>query len=95
MEELRFKIKAENNLSDDSAEEFEETEMKSLQNILKDPKLLGKTSNIEGVVKSSSGEKKRVLLTHQNMLFNDKECQILTIRDTSASHNLKKANEQN
>jgi signal transduction histidine kinase len=29
------------------------------------------------------------------MLFNDKECQILTLRDTSADENLKHAKKQN
>ena len=63
--------------------------------MLSRPALLGDGQEMVVQMKSLSNEKRNVILIHQKMLFDDKECQILTIRDTSANFKLKKATEKN
>ena len=46
-------------------------------------------------MRSMEDEERRVNLTHEQMVFNEKECQILTIRDVSAQHNLMEVKREN
>ena len=64
--------------------------MKSLGEVLREPLLLGESLDMIVHMKTISNESKWVHLTHSNMTFDDKECQILTIRDITAQNIVKK-----
>ena len=85
-------------LSDNSSSDGigQEIKISSLEELLLNPDLLGELKEcVLKIKKISTGERCVVQLSHSQMLFNDMDCQILTIRDISAQQNLEIAEEKN
>jgi len=75
-----------NNLEDGT--DAQVNDYSPLVDVLKQPKLLGEDSKII-TVKSLSDKILKVHMNHQNILFKNRDCQMLTIRDISGQINEK------
>jgi len=80
----------ENDSEMEKEKEVDRSYLKTLDEVLKKPDLLGEEQEMTVQMMSISKRSKQVHLIHQKMRFNDKECWILTIRDTTALKSLEK-----
>jgi hypothetical protein len=98
MKEKIFKFIKNDNETDSEVEEISSSNYRSLTDVLTKPqKILGSSEDRNLDIKriDDRHQRCRVHVTHQKILFNDDECELLMIRDISAQTDLIKAQEKN